>query len=102
MRNVRALPWAAAAALLLSFGPALAQEPCPCPEKKGPPPPPPAFTGSFGLGAALTKGNTDTFNLNVTLGLKYDPRTGNVVKFDALYLRGEKDGDLQLDRTTAT
>lgn len=90
----------ALALLLLVAAPAtgLAQELCPCPP---PPPPPPAFTGSLGLGAALTRGNTDTFNLNLSLGMRYDPKTKNVVKFDLSYLRGEKDGELQLDRLSA-
>lgn len=86
----------AAALALPSAG--LAEELCPCPP---PPPPPPAFTGSLGLGLALTSGNTDTFNLNFSLGLKYDPKTKNVVKFDATYLRGETDNELQLDRLSA-
>lgn len=98
MRSRAALALLALLALLTTAAPAVAQELCPCPP---PPPPPPAFTGSLGLGAALTSGNTDTFNLNFTLGLKYDPKTKNVVKFDATYLRGETDGALQLDRLSA-
>lgn len=91
-------PLAVLALLALSL-PAAAQELCPCPP---PPPPPPDFTGSLGLGAALTSGNTDTFNLNFSLGLKYDPKSKNVVKFDATYLRGETNDELQLDRLSAT
>lgn len=70
--------------------PAFGQQPCPCPEKKEPPPPP-AFTGGVGFGLGINSGNTNTTNLSFTLGLKYDPKTNNVVKLDGYYLYGESD-----------
>ncbi len=70
--------------------PALAQAPCPCAEKKEPPPPPP-LTGGVALGIAATSGNTDTSSFSFTLGLKYDPKTQNVVKMDGYFLYGQTD-----------
>ncbi len=71
--------------------PAFAQTPCPCPEKKEPPPLP-ALTGGLGFGLGINSGNTDTTNFNFTLGLKYDPKTQNVVKLDGYYLYGKTNG----------
>lgn len=70
--------------------PALAQQPCPCPEKKEPPPP--AFTGNVGFGLGINSGNTSSTNLSFTLGLKYDPKTKNLVKLGGYYLYGQTDG----------
>ncbi len=70
--------------------PAFADEPCPCAEKKGPPP---AFTGNVGFGLGINSGNTDTTNLSFTLGLKYDPKTKNLVKLDGYYLYGQSGGE---------
>jgi putative salt-induced outer membrane protein YdiY len=70
--------------------PAVAQTPCPCAEKKEPPPPP-ALTGGVGIGLAINSGNSDTTNFSFTLGLKYDPKTKNVVKLDGYYLYGQTD-----------
>jgi len=75
---------------LAAAAPALAQQPCPCPEKKEPPPP--AFTGNVGLGYGVSSGNTDSSTFSLTLGLKYDPKTNNVVKFGGYYLWGQADG----------
>ncbi|HSB35652.1 MAG TPA: DUF481 domain-containing protein [Thermoanaerobaculia bacterium] len=76
-------------AAALAAAPAFADEPCPCAEKK--PPPPPALTGGIAAGLALNSGNTDTTNFNLSLGLKYDPKTRNVVKLDGYYLYGQTD-----------
>jgi len=64
-------------------------------------PPPKAWTGSIGAGLAITSGNSDTQNYNVSLSTKYDPKTRIVFKADALLLRGEADGETQVDRATA-
>jgi putative salt-induced outer membrane protein len=74
---------------LAAAAPALAQQPCPCPEKKEPPPP--AFTGNVGFGLGINSGNTSSTTLSFTLGLKYDPKTKNVVKLDGYYLYGQTD-----------
>jgi putative salt-induced outer membrane protein YdiY len=62
-----------------------------------PSPPPGPWTGSAGAGLAFTRGNTDTSNVNASYDVTYDPKTGNVVKSDAQYLRGKNDGDLTVD-----
>jgi putative salt-induced outer membrane protein YdiY len=57
------------------------------------------YVGSFGGGIALTGGNTDTKNFNLTFNLVRDPKTKNVIKTDALYLRGSQTDVLSVDRT---
>jgi putative salt-induced outer membrane protein YdiY len=59
--------------------------------------PPGPLTGSAGAGLAFTRGNTDTSNINASYDVTYDPKTSNVVKSDAQYLRGKNDGDLTVD-----
>jgi putative salt-induced outer membrane protein YdiY len=60
--------------------------------------PPPPWTGSAGLGFALNRGNTDTTNFNVTFEATYDPKTQDVLRFKGLYLRGDTNGALAVDR----
>jgi putative salt-induced outer membrane protein len=62
-------------------------------------PPPKMYTGSLGGGIALTGGNTDTKNFNLTFNLLRDPKTNNVFKSTATYLRGSQFDILNLDRT---
>jgi putative salt-induced outer membrane protein YdiY len=59
----------------------------------------PVYTGSFGGGFTLTSGNTDTKNFNLVFGLVRDPKTKNVFKADALYLRGSQNDTLNLHRS---
>lgn len=56
------------------------------------------WTGSAGAGLALTSGNTDTATFNASYDLTFDPKTQNVVKSDALYLRGKSGGALTVNR----
>ena len=58
------------------------------------------YTGSFGGGFALTGGNSDTKNFNLTFDLVRDPKTKNVIKANASYLRGTQTDVLSLDRTS--
>ena len=58
------------------------------------------WTGSAGVGLSITSGNSDTKNFNFSFDLKHDPKTKNVVKFSALYLRGDQDDELTVDRTS--
>lgn len=62
------------------------------------PPPPPVWAGSFGAGLAVTSGNADTSNLNVTLKLTHDPRNPHLVTADALYLNGSSEGEITVRR----
>jgi putative salt-induced outer membrane protein len=63
-----------------------------------PPPPPQAWTGSAGLGFSLNRGNTSTTNLNATFEANQNPTLRSVWKFKGLYIRGETDGALAVDR----
>jgi putative salt-induced outer membrane protein YdiY len=56
------------------------------------------WTGSAGAGLAFTSGNTDTSSINVGYDLTYDPKTKNVVKSDALYLRAKTNDELTVSR----
>jgi putative salt-induced outer membrane protein len=56
------------------------------------------WTGSAGAGLAFISGNSDTSNFNASYDVTYDPKTKNVVKSDALYLRGKSGGILTVNR----
>ena len=62
--------------------------------------PTPLYTGSLGGGFALTSGNTDTRNFNLAGAIVRDPKTRNVIKGTANYLRGTQSSLLNLDRTS--
>ena len=61
-------------------------------------PVPQGVSGSAGFGLSLTQGNSDTVNINATVDSIYDPKTKNVVKWNALYLRGKQNGVLSVNR----
>ena len=83
--------WVTSAAIaLISATPALAQDPGITP----------TWTGNFGGGLALTNGNSDTKNFNVSFALIRDPKTRNVIKAGGLYLRGDKDKSAIIDQTS--
>lgn len=60
------------------------------------------WNSSFGAGLAITSGNSDTQNINLSFNTAYDPKTGRLFKADALYLLGEANEEKQVDKTTAT
>jgi putative salt-induced outer membrane protein YdiY len=72
--------------------PAFAQTPA------APAPPPPPWTGNAGFGLSLSRGNTATTNLNLSFEATRDPKTASVWKFKGLYLRGENNGTVAVDR----
>src|SRR5688572_31838007 len=86
---------AAFAAALLAASAAEAQA------QQQPPAPMSIYTGSFGGGFALTGGNSETKNVNVTFNLVRDPKTRGVFKAEALYLRGSQNDELNLHRSSA-
>jgi putative salt-induced outer membrane protein len=89
--TIRSLSTLVLAVVALSASePAFAQDP---------PASPPVYTGSVGGGFAITGGNTDTRNFNLSAELVRDPGTRNLIKGTASYLRGNLDGVLNLDRT---
>ena len=61
-------------------------------------PPPPPWTGNAGFGLSLSRGNTETTNLNASFEATHDPKTASVWKFKGLYLRGENAGARSVDR----
>lgn len=79
--------------LLLIALPLLAQEP--------PAAPVDPWSSSVGAGLAITSGNSDTTNINVSASTTWDPKTNRLFKAEALYLLGETDGEKQVDKSTA-
>jgi putative salt-induced outer membrane protein YdiY len=59
---------------------------------------PKIWTVALSAGLALTNGNTDTSTVNAAYDLVYNPQTKNVVKSDALFLRGKTEGLLSANR----
>jgi putative salt-induced outer membrane protein YdiY len=59
---------------------------------------PKIWTVLASAGLALTSGNTDTSTVNAAYDLTYDPQTSNVVKSDALFLRGKSNDVLTAER----
>jgi len=59
------------------------------------------WTTTFGGGLAITSGNSDTRNYNLSFNTKYDPKTAFLFKADALYLLGKSNGEKQVDKANA-
>jgi putative salt-induced outer membrane protein YdiY len=64
-----------------------------------PPPPGQTWSGNAGAGLSLTRGNSDTKNVNLTLQIAQRIDARNLAKYDAFYLRGDSNGNLIIDRT---
>lgn len=64
-------------------------------------PPADPWTSSIGAGLALTSGNSDTQNLNLSLNTLWDPKTDRTFKAEALYLRGETNEEKTVDKLSA-
>ena len=94
-RLLRRAPALLTLALSLATTPVHAQAP---PTPAAPEPPPPLWTGSAGLGLSLNRGNTETTNFNVSGEAARDPKTDSVWRFKGLYLRGETDDTVTVDR----
>ncbi len=58
------------------------------------------YTGSFGGGLALTGGNTDTKNFNLSFDMVRDPLKKSVTKVKSSYLRGAQNKSVNLDRSS--
>jgi putative salt-induced outer membrane protein len=80
-------------AWMATVGIARAQTPQPAPPET-----PPGWSGNAGFGFSLNRGNTSTTNLNLTFEATDDPKTRSVWKFKGLYLRGDNNGTLAVDR----
>lgn len=59
----------------------------------------PAWAGSFGAGLAVTSGNTNTSNWNLSFKAKRDRQTGVILAADGLVIRGKRNGRPSLDNT---
>jgi putative salt-induced outer membrane protein YdiY len=77
---------------------ALAADCPPCPP---PPPVPPAWSIGVGGGLSLTSGNSDTSSYNLLASIVHDPKTKNIFRFEALYLRTDQEGLTSVNRTFA-
>jgi len=60
------------------------------------------WSSSLGAGLAMTSGNSDTKNININFNTAWDPKTDRRFKADALYLRGESDGETNADKASAS
>jgi putative salt-induced outer membrane protein len=60
--------------------------------------PPKHWTLTASAGLSLTSGNKETSTVNASYDLTYDPKTRNLVKSDALLIRGKTDGELNTSR----
>jgi putative salt-induced outer membrane protein YdiY len=71
---------------------------------QGQPPaqPPKPWTTEIGAGLAMTNGNSDTKNVNLSLNLVRDAKARSVFRFNGLYLRGDKEGALIINQTVIT
>lgn len=95
IRSVTAVS-AVLACLFFFSGLAFAQAPAPAAAA----PPAREYSGSFGGGITLTGGNTETKAYNLSFNHIHERKNGNTDKITALYLRGEQDNVLNLDRAT--
>jgi putative salt-induced outer membrane protein YdiY len=64
------------------------------------PGPPPTWTGTAGAGMAITAGNSDTMNYNLGFDLTRTPEGRNVMKMTGLYLRGDQNDVVVVNRTS--
>jgi putative salt-induced outer membrane protein YdiY len=85
---MRACVVLAVGAVLVSAVPVRAQAPAA----------PKIWTAAASAGLALTHGNRDSSTVNAAYDLTYDPQTRNVVKSDALLIRGKTEGELNASR----
>ncbi len=84
--------------LLASPGSLFAQPTKPAPQPATPPPPPPLWAGSIGAGLSFTSGNTDTSSINLAYEIKRDGGLPVVFLTKGLYIRGETDDELTVDK----
>jgi putative salt-induced outer membrane protein len=70
--------------------PAFAQAPAPPPHK--------IWDVTVSVGVAVTSGNSETSQFNAAYDVTYDPLTKNVVKSNALLLRGTTEGEVSAER----
>jgi putative salt-induced outer membrane protein YdiY len=67
-------------------------------DSQSPPPPPKIWAGSVGAGLSFTGGNTKTSTYNFSFELTRDPKTRNIMRFNGLFLRADKDDEAIANR----
>ncbi|HEU4521719.1 MAG TPA: DUF481 domain-containing protein [Thermoanaerobaculia bacterium] len=67
-----------------------------------PEPPASPWATSVGAGLAVTSGNRDSESFNVSFSTEYDPKAVHVFKAEALHIQGETEGELTIDKTSAS
>lgn len=72
--------------------------PPPQPAAPAPTGPPPLWAGSLGAGLALTSGNSDTSTINLAYEVRRDGGRRVLFRSAGLYLRGETEEELSVDR----
>ena len=77
---------------IVATAPAFAQAPA------APEPPPPTWTGTASAGVAVTSGNSDTTNYNLGFDITRTPKARNVIKTTGLYLRGDQNDEVIVNR----
>jgi len=87
---MRSFLMVAAIVIAMPVHSAFAQAPAPAEPK--------IWTVAASAGLTLTDGNTDTSTVNAAYDLTYDPQSRNVVKSNALLLRGKTEGELTANR----
>lgn len=65
-----------------------------------PPEPPKTWTGTAGVGVSVTSGNSDTMNYNLAFDVTRTPKARNVMKWIGLYLRGDQNNTVVVNRTS--
>lgn len=65
------------------------------------PPPQPIWAGSIGAGVAVTSGNSDTSNLNLSFKAVRDPKTNVILSAEGMYIRGSNSGELNANHAMA-
>ena len=58
------------------------------------------WSGNFAAGLSLTRGNSDTKNINLAADAAQKINATNTAKYDAFYLRADSNGSLTVDRTS--
>ena len=79
---------------MVATSPTFAQAPA------APEPPPPTWTGTAGAGVAITSGNSDTMNYNLAFDITRTPKARNVIKTAGLYLRGDQNDEVIVNRSS--
>jgi putative salt-induced outer membrane protein YdiY len=64
------------------------------------PEPPKTWTGTAGAGVSVTSGNSDTMNYNLGFDVTRTPKARNVMKWTGLYLRGDQNNTVVVNRTS--